>query len=150
MRIPIEGKQIAGAVCRVLAANFPHPIHKDTFDQDFAQPCFFVWISKTETSPVIWPRFEQYHTVEVRFYPQARETAHSECLEMTEKLHEALHAISIKTADGESLPIFATEATARMLDDCLSFSTRYRTEGYFDTPHIEEMQELAADVLAKP
>lgn len=70
MRMPIEGEQVVGAVCRAVHAQFPDiPVHKEPMDQDFEEPCFFVWNAGTETAPVIWPKFRETHHIEVRYYP---------------------------------------------------------------------------------
>lgn len=141
MEIPITGSQIISAVCRKLATKYPQPIHKDTFDDGWQEPCFFVWNSKTETSPVVWPRFEQSHNIEVRYYPKERSTQNSEFLEMGAALVDLLHVVTLRE-DNIEHPVFATTADYRIIDNSLSFSTTYKTEGYFEQQPSNLMNEM--------
>lgn len=131
--IPVTGQQITSAICRALRAKYTNiPIYKEPIDQDFEEPCFFVWCSKTETSPVIWPKFRETHDIEVRYYPPERDRQHGEGLDIGAELVEVLSRIFIRDGDEESLPIWATDYSRRIVDDAVVVSLTYRTEGVID------------------
>ncbi len=151
MRIPIEGGQIVSAVCRALHAAFGEiPIHREAIDQDFGEPCFFVWCSGTQTSPVIWPRYRQTHSIEVRYYPPGRDSMQGAGLDMGARLIGVLARITIKEGEAESLPIFATGYEMQGVDGSLHIGITYRTEGYFDEGQAAgPMGGMAAQVIPK-
>lgn len=149
MEIPITGTQIISGVCRALASAFDCPIYREPIDQDFEEPCFIVWEQSTDTSPVIWPKFRETHNIEVRYYPPNRNTQHGEALNVGAQLVEVLRRITIINGKDESLPIFATEYSRRIVDDSLSFSVTYKTEGYFYEQRAKSMEEITAEVQPK-
>lgn len=131
--IQVTGTQITSAVCRALRAKYADiPIYKEPIDQDFEEPCFFVWCSKTDTAPVIWPKFRETHGIEVRYYPPERDKQHGEGQDIGADLVEVLSRITIKDGEEESLPIFATDYSRRIVDDAVAVSLTYRTEGFID------------------
>lgn len=150
MNIPVTGTQITSAVCRALHEKYPLiPIYREPIDQDFEEPCFFVWCNKTDTSPVIWPKFRETHEIEVRYYPPQRNSQHGEGLDIGADLVEVLSRITIKDGKNESLPIFATDYSRRIVDDALAVSLTYRTEGYFYKARAESMGEITANITPK-
>lgn len=150
MNIEITGEQIVGAVCRAIHAALPNiPIHKDAIDQNFDEPCFFVWNSETETEPVIWPKFREKHNIEVRYYPPERNTQQSDGMDMGAKLIEVLSRITIKKDDEESLPIFATNYTRKVIDDALAISVTYKTEGFIHETRAGSMVDITANIIEK-
>ncbi|MBQ8038078.1 MAG: hypothetical protein IJ268_13900, partial [Proteobacteria bacterium] len=142
MRIPITGTQIVSGVCRALANTFDIPIYREPIDQDFEEPCFFVWEQSTDTSPVIWPKYRETHNIEVRYFPPNRQSQHSEARDIGAQLVEVLKRITIRNGEDESLPIFATDSSRRIVDDSLSFSVTYKTEGYFYEQRANSMEEI--------
>lgn len=149
MRIPVTGTQIVSGVCRALANAFDIPIYREPIDQDFEEPCFFVWEQSTDTSPVIWPRYRETHNIEVRYFPPNRLRQHSEARDIGAQLIEVLRRITIRNGEDESLPIFATDSSRRIVDDSLSFSVTYKTEGYFYEQRANSMEEITAEVQPK-
>lgn len=150
MRIPINGEQIVGAVCRALHIAYPYtPIYKDPIDQDFKEPCFFVWNSGTETAPVVWPKYKETHHIEVRFYPPERNNQQTEGMDMGARLVETLSRITIKAGEQESLPIYATEYKRKFIDDAVVVSVTYKTEGYINETRAQSMGDMTADILEK-
>ncbi len=148
--IPIKGTQITSAVCKALHGKYSQiPIYREPIDQDFQEPCFFVWCSGTETNPVIWPKFKETHHIEVRYYPQERNSQHGDGLNMGAELVETLAKIVIHDAQGQSLPIFATDYSQRIVDDSVAISITYKTEGYFYEPRHETMGGVAANIIRK-
>lgn len=149
MEIPITGTQIISGVCRALARAFDVPIYREPIDQDFEEPCFFVWEQSTDTSPVIWPKFRETHRIEVRYYPRQRDSQHGVALDMGARLVDVLRRITIINGEDESLPIYATDYSRRIVDDALSFSVTYKTEGYFYEKRAVSMGDIAAEVQPK-
>lgn len=149
MRIPITGTQIVSGVCRALANAFDIPIYREPIDQDFEEPCFFVWEQSTDTSPVIWPKYRETHNIEVRYFPPNRQSQHSEARDIGAQLVEVLKRITIRNGEDESLPIFATDSSRRIVDDSLSFSVTYKTEGYFDEQRSASMGDYTAEIMTK-
>lgn len=151
MNIPVTGTQIISAVCRAIHAEYNSiPIYKEPIDQDFEEPCFFVWCSRTETSPVMWPKFREEHDIEVRYYPPQRDSQHGEGLDIGAALVEVLSRIVIKHGENESLPIFATRYERRIVDDAVAVSVTYRAEGFFEEGKAAEtMGGFAAEVKPK-
>lgn len=148
--IPITGTQITSAVCRALRAKYADiPIYKEPIDQDFQEPCFYVWCSKTDTSPMIWPKFRETHDIEVRYYPPERNSQNGEGLDMGAELVEVLSKIRIMHGEEESLPIYATNYSSQIVDDAVAVSITYKTEGYFYETQAESMGELTANVSGK-
>ena len=148
--IPITGTQITSAVCRALHAKYKDiPVYKEPMDQDFEEPCFFVWCSKTDTSPMVWPKFRETHGIEVRFYPPERNRQHGDGLDMGAELVEALSRITVRYGDEESLPIFATDQSQRIVDDAVVISLTYRTEGYFYEQRSDSMKGLTTDIKTR-
>ena len=146
----VTGTQITSAVCRALHEKYADiPIYKEPIDQDFEEPCFYVWCSKTETEPVFWPKFREVHDIEVRYYPPERDKQHREGMNIGADLVEVLSRIIIKDGDKESLPIWATNYSRRILDDAVAVSITYRTEGYFYEDRGESMGEFAAQIQTK-
>lgn len=148
--MPINGEQIVGAVCRALHAAHPEvPVYREPIDQDFREPCFFVWNSGTETAPVIWPKYRETHRIEVRYYPPDRNTQHGEGLDIGARLIETLAKVHIVEEGRESLPIWATEYARRIIDDAVAVSVTYRTEGFFYETRAGSMGGLDARTVAK-
>lgn len=150
MNIEITGEQIVGAVCRAIHAAHPDiPIHKNAIDQDFDEPCFFVWNSETETAPVIWPKFRETHHIEVRYYPPERNTLQSDGMDIGAKLVEVLSRITIKKDGEESLPIYATDYARKMIDEALAVSVTYKTEGFIKETRSPSMGDMTASIKEK-
>lgn len=148
--IPVTGTQITSAVCRALRAKYADiPIYKEAIDQDFQEPCFYVWNSKTDTSPMIWPKFRETHSIEVRYYPPKRESQNGEGLDMGAELVEVLSKIRIRHGEEESLPIYATNYSRNIVDDAVAVSITYTTEGYFYEERAESMGDLATKIGTK-
>ena len=148
--IPVTGTQITSAVCRALRTKYADiPIYKEPIDQDFEEPCFFVWCSKTETDPVIWPKFRETHDIEVKYYPPERDRQHGEGLDIGADLVEVLNRITIKDGDEESLPIWATNYSRRIVDDAVAVSITHRTEGCFNEEQAQSMGDMTATIENK-
>lgn len=148
--IPVTGTQITSAVCRALREKYAEiPIYKEPIDQEFEEPCFVVWCNKTETAPVIWPKYRETHEIEVRYYPPERNRQNGDGQDIGAELVEALSRIKIKDGEEESLPIFATGYTRQMVDEALAVSLTYKTEGFFYETRQESMGGLAANVATK-
>ena len=148
--IPVTGTQITSAVCRALREKYAEiPIYKEPIDQEFEEPCFVVWCNKTETAPVIWPKYRETHEIEVRYYPPERNRQNGDGQDIGAELVEALSKIKIKDGEEESLPIFATGYTRQMVDEALAVSLTYKTEGFFYETRQESMGGLAANVATK-
>lgn len=148
--IPVTGQQIISAVCRALRAKYTDiPIYKEPIDQEFEEPCFCVWCSKTETAPVIWPKYRETHNIEVRYYPPQRNSQNGEGLDIETELVEVLSRIYIKHGEEESLPIFATDYSRRIVDDAAVVSLTYRTEGYFEQEKAEPLGEAVINTQPK-
>lgn len=149
--IPITGTQIISAICRTLHAEYPKiPIYREPMDQDFEEPCFFVWCEQTQTDPIIWPKFQQTHNIEVRYYPPQRDSQHGEALNIGAELVRVLSKIVIIENNEQSLPIFATEYASRIINDALAFSVKYRTAGYFyEPPEAPMVGSLSANIRTK-
>lgn len=145
----LTGTDIIKAVCSKLSQSFPDvPIHRERMEQDFIEPCFFVWIARTDTEPVIWPRFEQRHNVEVRYYPENDLTQNADALDIAGRLIESLHHINIEI-NGAEIPVWAIDYTHNIVDDALHMSIRYRTEGFFGEPHAPIIDQMDAEILTK-
>lgn len=151
MNIPVTGTQITSAVCRAIHAKYPAiPVYREPVDQDFEEPCFFVWCERTDTSPVIWPRFRETHAIEVRYYPPERDSQHGVGLDIGAELVEVLSRITIMDDGTESLPIFAADYSRRIVDDAVAISVTYRTEGYIEQGKAAKpMGDVAADIMQK-
>lgn len=148
--IPVTGTQITSAVCRALREKYAEiPIYKEPIDQEFEEPCFVVWCNKTETAPVIWPKYRETHEIEVRYYPPERNRQNGDGQDIGAELVEALSRIKIKDGEEESLPIFATGYTRQMVDEALAVSLTYKTEGFFYETRQESMGGLVANVATK-
>lgn len=148
--IPVTGTQITSAVCRALRAKYADiPIYKEAIDQDFQEPCFYVWNSKTDTSPMIWPKFRETHSIEVRYYPPQRESQNGEGLDIGAELVEVLSKIRIRHGEEESLPIYATNYSRNIVDDAVAVSITYTTEGYFYEERAESMGDFNANIGTK-
>ena len=148
--IPVTGTQSTSAVCRAFRAKYADiPIYKEPIDQDFEEPCFFVWCSKTETDPVIWPKFRETHDIEVKYYPPERDRQHGEGLDIGADLVEVPRRIRIKDGDEESLPIWATNYSRRIVDDAVAVSVTYRTEGCFNEARAQSMGDMTATIENK-
>ena len=146
---PITGTEIVSAVCTQLASIWDFPIYNERIDQDFQEPCFFVWCSQTRTEPVVWPRFEQRHDIEVRFYPDNVHDQNSTAAVKSIQLIECLHRILIPRNDSTPLPVFAQNYSSRIVDDALVFSVQYRTEGYFYETPAPKMGDLQDTIQSK-
>lgn len=148
--IPVTGTQITSAVCSAIHAKYTDiQVYKDPIDQDFEEPCFVVWCNRTDTNPVIWPRFSETHEIEVRYYPPKRDNQNSKGLNIGVELIEVLSKISVEYSKTESLPVFAMDFSRRIVDDAVAVSLTYRTEGFIgDGQTAELMGDLAVD--AKP
>lgn len=145
--MPIKGTQITSAVCRALREAYGNiPIYKEPIDQDFEEPCFIVWCEKTETAPVIWPRFRETHDIEVRYYPPERNRQHGSGLDMGAELFKVLSRITIKDGEKESLPIWATDYSRRIVNDAIVISITYKTEGFFYEVEGESMGGLSTNM----
>lgn len=145
----LTGTDVIKAVCSKLSQVFTDiPIYRERMEQDFLEPCFFVWISRTDTEPVIWPRFEQRHNVEVRFYPPNDLTQNAEALDMAARIIEALHSVNIEIK-GVTRPVWAIDYSHNIVDDALHVSLRYRTEGVFDVQQAQTVERAEVDVLNK-
>jgi hypothetical protein len=148
--IPIKGTQITSAVCKAINGKYSQiPIYLEPIDQDFQEPCFFVWCSSTETNPVIWPKFKETHHIEVRYYPQERNSQHGDGLNMGAELVEILAKIVIQDPESQSLPIFATDYSRRIVDDSVAVSITYKTEGFFYEARQESMGDITASINTK-
>lgn len=148
--IPVTGTQIISAVCRALRAKYADiPIYKEAIDQDFKEPCFYVWNSKTDTSPMIWPKYRETHSIEVRYYPPQRNNQNGEGLDMGAELVEVLSKIRIRHGEEESLPIYATNYSRNIVDDAVAVSITYTTEGYFYEERAESMGDFNANIGTK-
>lgn len=149
--IPVTGTQITSAVCSAIHAKYANiPIYKDPIDQEFEEPCFVVWCNRTDTKPVMWPRFSETHEIEVRYYPQQRDTQNSYGLNIGIELIEVLSKISVKYTETEDLPVFAVDFARQIVDDAVAVSITYKTDGIFmDGQTAELMGDLAVNVKPK-
>jgi hypothetical protein len=148
--IPVTGTQITSAVCRALHERYPQtPIYREPIDQEFEEPSFVVWCSSTETNPVIWPKFKETHHIEVRYYPPERNSQNGEGLNIGAELVEILAKIVIQDPESQSLPIFATDYSRRIVDDSVAVSITYKTEGFFYEARQESMGDITASINTK-
>ncbi len=119
-----------------------YAIYIDKIEQDLNTPCFYIKALKPSNEQKLGNRYERIQPFDVHYFPQS-EACTVECMDMVEKLYDALEYITV----GSDL-VRGTKMDADLQDGVLHFFINYDIFVIKSTAG-ETMETIQSDVDLK-
>lgn len=110
-----------------------YTIYTEPIEQDLTEPCFLITCIKPKRELFLDRRYLREQMFLIQYFPKSRAEPVRECMEVQERLYDALEYIS----DGDQLR-YGTGMEGEVLDGLLHFEVQYN----FFTAKAEEEEPL--------
>lgn len=128
-------RQVTEGIAKAIYTEFgdAYTIYTENIEQDLKPPCFLITCVRPKRELFLGRRYLREHLFLIQYFPESREEPRRECMEVQDRLYDALEYIS----DGEQLR-HGTGIEGEVVDELLHVQVQYN----FFTVKAEEEEPL--------
>lgn len=114
-------EEVIKGIIAALKAEFGYEVHRDTIEQEFEEPCFFINMLSYEQGRMPGKRTKHDSPFVIQYFPESEYEKNKECTLVMGRMFECLEVI-----DTEAGKMRGSNLSAEIKDEVLNFNIDYK------------------------